>query len=90
MSKDEQHAYNASHVVGMFGEVGSRGLQRMLVTQFILRSTDGEKAALNVLINNWVDVQEGRYRYLAIDDRGEVKIKIAIAEYLACEITWSL
>jgi len=51
---------------------------------------DGDSSTLNLLINDWVDVQEGRYRYLAIDDRGEVKIKIVIAEYLACEVTWTL
>jgi hypothetical protein len=35
-----------------------------------------------------LDVQKDCYRYLAIDDGGEIKIKIVIAEYLACEVTW--
>jgi hypothetical protein len=74
----------------MIGEVGSRGLQRLLVTQFVLQSANGEESTLNLLINDWADVQDGRYRYLAIDDSGEIRIKIVIAEYLACEITWTL
>jgi hypothetical protein len=89
MTAGEREAYNASHVVQLFGEVGSRGLQRLLVTQFVVRSGDGRDSMLSLLINDWVDVQDGRYRHLAIDDCGAVKIRIVIAEYLACEITWS-
>jgi hypothetical protein len=73
----------------MFGEVGSRGLQRMLDTQLSLRSQIGETKTLGLLINDWVDVQEGRYRYLAIDDGREVRIKIVIGEYLACDVSWT-
>jgi hypothetical protein len=74
----------------MFGEIGSRGLQRMLVTQVSLASENGDEQTLNLVVNDWVDVQDGCYRYLAIDDAGEIKIKIVIAEYLACEVTWTV
>lgn len=37
---------------------------------------------MNLVINDWLDVQEGCYRYLAIDDGGEIKIQVVIAEYL--------
>jgi hypothetical protein len=89
MTDAQRDNFDASHVVQMFGEVGSRGLQRLLVTQISLTSANGEESMLNLLINDWLDVQEGCYRYLAIDDGGEIKVKIVIREYLACEVTWA-
>jgi len=90
MTAAERDSFDASHVVELFGEIGSRGLQRVLVTQVSLASENGDEQTLNLVINDWVDVQDGCYRYLAIDDAGEVKIKIVIAEYLACEVTWTV
>lgn len=74
----------------MFGEIGSRGLQRMLVTEMVLRSQTGEESEVRLLLNDWVDVQDGYYRYLAIDDIGGLVIRIVVAEYLACEVAWCL
>ena len=88
MSDAQLDDFDASHVVETLGEIGSRATQRLLVTQITLESVHGEKSLLNLVINDWLDVQEGRYRYLAIDDGSEIKIKIIIAEYLACEVTW--
>ncbi|MBE0670175.1 MAG: hypothetical protein IH588_06285 [Anaerolineales bacterium] len=88
LSENDRNSFDASHIVEMFGEVGTRGLQRMLVTQFIIQSENGEESTQNLLIHDWVDVQDGRYRYLAIDDKDEVRIKMVIAEYLACEVVW--
>lgn len=88
MSEEQRDSYEGSHVVQAFGEVGSRGLQRLLVTQLTLQSATGEMSTVDLLINDWVEVQEGQYRYHAIDDGGEVKIKIVIGEYLASEIVW--
>jgi hypothetical protein len=89
MTAEARESWEASHVQEMLGEVGSRGLQRMLVTQLTLRSQTGETKSLGLLINDWVDVQEERYRYLAVDDQGEIRIKIVIGEYLACEVCWA-
>lgn len=89
MSEDQRDSFDASDVVEMVGEVGSRALQRTWVTQLTLRSAIGEERILGLLINDWVDVQDGCYRYLAIDRGDEVTVKIVVAEYLACEITWS-
>ena len=89
MTDAQRDDFDASHVVEMFGEIGSRGSQRLLATQITLESSKGEKLTLNLVINDWLDVQEGCYRYLAIDDGGEIKIKIVIAEYLACEVIWT-
>jgi hypothetical protein len=91
MTDAEREDFEASHVVQMFGEIGSRASQRFMATQITLESLNGETSTMmNLVINDWLDVQEGCYRYLAIDDDGEIKIKIVIAEYLACEVTWAL
>ena len=40
------------------------------------------------IVNNWIDVQDDRYRYLAVDDSDGIIIKFVIGEYLACEVRW--
>jgi hypothetical protein len=89
MTEEQRDSYDTPHVTELFGEVGSRGMQRLLVTQVTLESEAGESSGLNLVINDWVDVQEGRYRYLAIDDHCGVKIKIVLSEFLACEVSWA-
>ncbi len=74
----------------IFGEIGSRAYQRMAVLQTTLRGRDGEEQIVQVLFNDWVDVQEGRYRYIATDQDGEVHVRIVIGEYLAGEVRWNL
>jgi len=56
--------------------------------QLALRSPTGAPATLNMLINNWIDVQEGRYRYLAFDGDTGAAVRMVIAEFLACEVVW--
>jgi hypothetical protein len=90
MTEEERDSFDAVHVAKIFGEVGSRGLQRLLVTQVRLEPIDGgESKTSNLLFIDWVNVQEDRYRYLAIDDEDGITIKIIIAEYLACEVRWT-
>ncbi len=90
LSEGQQDSFEASHFVQTFGEIGSRGLQRLLVTQLTLQSATGKLSTVDVLINDWVDVQDGRYRYHAIADGHCVIVKIVIGEYLASEVTWEL
>lgn len=88
MSDEDRDAFDAAHVVELLGEVGSRGIQRLFVIDTVLRSESGEVSPIRLLAQDWVDVQEGFYRYLAIDDVGGITIKMVIAEYLACEVEW--
>jgi hypothetical protein len=90
MTEDERENFDACHVAQTFGEVGSRGLQRLLVTEVSLLSLTGEKKSIGLLINDWVEVQEDRYRYLAVDDSGAIKVKLVVAEFLACEAIWEI
>ena len=87
---DVRATFNAFHEQRMFGEVGSRGLQRLLVTEMVSTSNDGKESKVRMLINDWVEVQNGNYRYLAIDDAGGIVIRIVVREYLACEVGWRM
>lgn len=88
LTDEQRDSFDAAHIQEMFGEVGSRGLQRMLVTQMVLQSEAGKQSELRMLVNDWVDVQDNLYRYLAIDDSVGLVIRIVIAEYLGCEVVW--
>ena len=90
LSSDARETFDAAHVQQLFGEVGSRGLQRTLVTHVTLQSESGEQSELRLLVTDWVDVQQDLYRYLAINDVGGLVIRIVVAEYLACEVAWYL
>jgi hypothetical protein len=59
-------------------EVGSRAFQRLALA---FGGTGGMGAG------GWIEVQPGRYRYLAFGD-GSVTIRMVISEYLACEVVW--
>jgi hypothetical protein len=53
-----------------------------------LLSVNGEQQNVRMIFNDWIDVQEDRYGYLATDEVDGLVIRIVIAEYLACEIAW--
>lgn len=89
MTNDEWDNFDAAHVGGAINEIGSRNSQRLLTIQFLLQSQKGEPLPMNLLVNDWVEVQNGRYRYQAIDELEVVRIKIVLAEYLACEVIWN-
>lgn len=90
LTEEQRDSFEASQVGETLGEVGSRGMQRLLVTQLTLQSSAGETSNVNLLINDWVEIQEGRYRYHSADYGDEVTIKIVLSEYLACEATWAM
>ncbi|SOE65391.1 hypothetical protein SAMN05446635_2674 [Burkholderia sp. OK233] len=50
---DEAHRdeFESSHVVESYGEIGSRGMQRLLVAQFTLQSDSGETKTVDLLTN---------------------------------------
>ena len=91
MTQAERDEYKADevHVVGVFGEVGARATQRTMVVEASLASANGDQRKLQLVVNDWVDVQEDRYRYLAIDDSGGIVIRMIISEYFACEVRWN-
>lgn len=63
-----------SGVMTVWPELGSRAFMRALPS--------GERVA-----DGWIDVQEGRYRYLVGQSNGNF-VHIVLSEYLACRVVW--
>src|SRR5690606_31156137 len=90
LPEENRELFDAVQFQQILGEVGSRNMQRLLVTQLTRLNENGEQQNFGMLINDWVDVQVDRYRYMAIDDMGSLLIRIVIAEYFACEVAWGI
>lgn len=90
LPKDCREAFDSVHFQQISSEIGSRNMQRFLVTQITRLTENGEQQNIGMIINDWIDVQDGRYRFLAIEDMGQIVIRIVIAEYFACEVAWKL
>lgn len=88
LSDDALDDYNAPHFIQIFGEIGSRGMQRLNIMQATLLSPSGQAITVNLIINDWINVQEGRYRYQVISNSDSVCVKIVIGEYFACNVLW--
>lgn len=73
-SSDERAGFERPPTTTAWPEVGSRALRRVLL------SPAGRSP--------WLDVQEGRYRYLVAVANGIV-VRIVLSEYLGCEVVWS-
>lgn len=76
--------FNSVHFQQNAGEVGSRSMQRFLVTTLV--NQNGEN--INMIINDWIDVQDNKYRYITIDDMGMIITRIVIDELWGCEVVW--
>jgi hypothetical protein len=90
LSQENRESFDSVHFQQVFGEVVSRNMQRLLVTQITRRNENGETQNEVVIINDWIDVQNDRYRYIAIEDMDQIVIRVVVAEYLACEVAWRL
>ncbi len=88
LKKEESDEFDASYVTELLGEVGSRNTQRLLVTEVVLQASDGELKKIQLLVDDWVDVQGNVYRYHAIETAEGILVKIVFSEYLACEVFW--
>lgn len=88
LTEESQELFHSVHFQHILGEVGSRNTQRLLVMQMTVPSENDEKQNVGMLVNDWIDVQDDQYRYIAIDDVGGLIIRIVIAEYFACEVVW--
>ncbi|MEY2500624.1 MAG: hypothetical protein QOI07_958 [Verrucomicrobiota bacterium] len=87
------------HVVASLLSAAGMGLLSPALTVVVQNSvpvartltslSSDESTTVNLVIYDWIEVQEHRYRYLAIDDAEGIRIKFVIGEYLACEVAWA-
>jgi hypothetical protein len=86
---DEQREGFEDVEVNLYPEIGSRAMQRVVVAQFTFAGPDGTEHRHDALLfNDWLEVQEGRYRYATYEDHSGVHVKIVIDEYLYCYACW--
>lgn len=88
LPEENRNEFNSVHFQNNVGEVGSRAMQRFLVTTLSMIDENGFEKDVNLIFNDWIDVQDERYRYIAIDDSGMIIIRIVIGEFFACEVAW--
>jgi hypothetical protein len=72
LTRDTREAFEVSPNTGLWPEVGSRAMHRILI------GAEGDYP--------WIVVQPGRYRSLV--GCGPSLVRIVIAEYLAAEVAW--
>ena len=89
MLEKDREEFDAPYFPELWGEVGSRGFLRSGLITVDLVSAEGNHIEVPIIMNDWLDVQDGRYRYLAYETANESVVKIVIGEYLACLIVWA-
>lgn len=74
LSEEQREEFERPAGGMMWPEVGSRALQRLV------EGYPGDRPG-------WVEVQEGRYRYMAAIGDGRI-VRMVMSEYLGCEVVW--
>jgi hypothetical protein len=80
LDASQRDSFEDLDVIELWGEVGSRGMQRAIVIQ----PSHGD----GMLFNEWVTVQDDVYRYIVAENDSSVRVRIVLREYLAFEGLW--
>lgn len=76
LTVDQRHTFESVSLGALWPEVGSRMMQRLV--------------GVDPLVDGWVEVQEGVYRYAVAQGSDELLVRTVIREYLATEVYWNL
>jgi hypothetical protein len=79
LSPDARTHFEEIPSSAVWPEVGTRAMQRVVI------AVGGE----TVTHSDWIEVQEGQYRYFAFAEGQTILVRIVIGEYLACEVIWA-
>jgi hypothetical protein len=71
----ESSLSNSGELAG-WPEVGSRAMMRIYAVDGLMH------------VDEWLDVQEGRYRFRVSQEDGWIAVKFLMRGYLACAVTW--
>ena len=88
MTQEDFESFDAPHILGVFGEVGSRSTQRTQVIELTFQTEEEGQTKDIFLMNDWIEVQENRYKYLAFEIEAGIAVHIVIGGYLGCQIIW--
>jgi len=75
MPSEKRSAFENAAVSSLWPEVGSRAMVRI--------------GSGMVGASEWIEVQSGRYRYLAAVTESSIIVRMVLSEYLAGEVIWS-
>lgn len=91
LSEEKRKDFCSDIIVGLIGEVGSRNSMRLMVVEALLKDPhSGSMNKVGFILNPWIEVQEGQYRYISDDSNDSIRIRMIIGGYFACEVIWSL
>ena len=76
LTEKQRKSFFATTELQKAPEIGSRAMQSLYITQ------EG------IPIDNWIIVQDGIYQYSVTPTIGNLKVRILIWNYLACEVVW--
>jgi hypothetical protein len=85
---EERATWEEPEAVDVWGEIGSRAIQRIVILQTKLTNAAGEDLSFGVALNDWVTVQDDVYRYHVTESEHLVRVRMIMREYLACEVIW--
>ncbi len=74
----------------IFPEIGSRAFRNIYVVEINTETIDNQYYTIPVLLMDWVDVQDGCYKYQVYIKNNQVWIKMIIRNFLYCEVTMKL
>lgn len=89
LSPAERSAFEAPNIPQVWGEVGSRSMQRTAVIQLTLRAEDGSESRVGYPVNDWIEVQSERYSYFTAATADGIAVRMLIGGFLACEVNWA-
>jgi hypothetical protein len=91
LSREEWEEFDAGHFPGLLPEVGSRASQRIMAVQPTLTAQAGRVISLpGFAMQDWQEVQDKRYSYLATADGSEIRVRIVIGGYMGCDVRWAM
>ncbi|MCP4456730.1 MAG: hypothetical protein GY816_01685, partial [Cytophagales bacterium] len=88
LTEEQLEHFDSPHSTTLLGEIGSRNIQRLYITEVTLQNNEGGQEKISLVINDWVNVQENTYRYHAIHESAGILIKIIFSEFLGAEVFW--
>uniref|UniRef100_Q31F37 HNH endonuclease 5 domain-containing protein n=1 Tax=Hydrogenovibrio crunogenus (strain DSM 25203 / XCL-2) TaxID=317025 RepID=Q31F37_HYDCU len=91
MTDEDREDFERPELLEILGEVGARKSQRIDIAEVnLINISTGEPLTIPMIINDWIEVQENKYRYHTIEDADKITIKIVFSEFLACQVIWKI
>ena len=87
LTDEEREDFEAPDIPEVWGEVGSRSMQRTAVVEVKLKADDGTESIIGFPFNDWVEVQPNRYSYLTRSTPDGIGVRMLIGGFLACEVS---